>query len=187
MIYEIKAPNNYIINCAGTSTRLFLAGSIDQGKAANWQAEIIQKLKEKLPPNLENKDVFVFNPRRESWDPTWAQTAEFEPFAEQVNWELNCLELCETIVFVFDPNGLSPVTLLELGLFAKSQTRALAVVCPEGYWRKGNVDIVCARYKIPMYTSIDNLIDFFLIPEIHNKGLVSWVTEAPEIKTDTSL
>jgi hypothetical protein len=32
------------------------------------------------------------------------------------------------------------------------------VVCPPGFWRKGNVDIVCLRYDIPFYTSLSDAI-----------------------------
>jgi len=28
------------------------------------------------------------------------------------------------------------------------------VVCDDNFWRKGNVDIVCDRYAIPMFGSI---------------------------------
>jgi hypothetical protein len=56
----------------------------------------------------------------------------------------------------FAPNSQSPISLLELGLYAK--TDKLMVVCPDGYWRKGNVDIVSERYKIKQYANIDELI-----------------------------
>ena len=58
------------------------------------------------------------------------------------------------------PATKSPVTLLELGLFARSGR--LAVCCPDGYWRKGNVEIVCARYGVPMLESLDGLISYIL-------------------------
>ena len=34
----------------------------------------------------------------------------------------------------------APITLLELGLFARSGK--LIVCCPDGYWRKGNIEVV---------------------------------------------
>jgi hypothetical protein len=49
----------------------------------------------------------------------------------------------------FDPNTKSPISLLELGLFA--QSKKLIVCCPRGFWRKGNVDITCDRYGIPFF------------------------------------
>ena len=58
----------------------------------------------------------------------------------------------------FDPNTKSPISLLELGLFA--QSKKLIVCCPEGFWRKGNVDIVCDRYNIPNYDSLEKLLNY---------------------------
>ena len=58
----------------------------------------------------------------------------------------------------FDPNTKSPISLLELGLFAHS--KKLIVCCPEGFWRKGNVDIVCDKYGIPNYDSLEKLLNY---------------------------
>jgi hypothetical protein len=43
-------------------------------------------------------------------------------------------------------------------LFAKSGK--LLVCCPEGYWRRGNVEVVCARYQIPAVARFQDLVDF---------------------------
>jgi hypothetical protein len=53
----------------------------------------------------------------------------------------------------FDPNTKSPISLLELGLFASS--KKLIVCCPDGFWRKGNVRIVCELYNIPLFNDYD--------------------------------
>ena len=55
----------------------------------------------------------------------------------------------------FDPKTKSPISLLELGLFAKSGK--LVVCCPDGFWKKGNVDIVCQRYKVLKIKDLDCL------------------------------
>ena len=57
----------------------------------------------------------------------------------------------------FDPNTKSPISLLELGLFAKSGK--LIVYCPEGFWRKGNVDVVCKRYEVARANSPMELVE----------------------------
>ncbi len=48
----------------------------------------------------------------------------------------------------FDPDTKSPITLLELGLIVRDKPTRLIVYCPEGFYRKGNVDIICRKYKI---------------------------------------
>lgn len=45
--------------------------------------------------------------------------------------------------------------MMELGLFANSGK--LMVCCEDGFWRKGNVDIVCKRKGIDQYKTFDEL------------------------------
>ncbi len=137
-----------------TKPSIFLAGSIEQDKAQKWQDYITEQLTD-LPLTL-------LNPRRNSWDASWSQEINFGPFKEQVEWELEGLETADLIIVYFDPATQSPISLLELGLHARSGK--IVVCCPTGFWRKGNVDIVCRRYGIPQVETIDALI-----PYIKNK------------------
>ena len=127
---------------------IFLAGSIDMGTATHWQNSIIEK--------LHTFDITILNPRREQWDSSIAHISEHPEFKAQVEWELTGLENADLIVMYFDKDSKSPISLFELGLFAKSQK--IIVYCPLGFWRKGNVDIVCERYGIPHF---DNEDQFF--------------------------
>lgn len=143
----IKAPNT--IKPYSPHKRIFLAGSIEMGKAENWQ--------EKVTKELSGRIVTVLNPRRDDWDSSWVQSIDNEQFREQVEWELDALELADIIALYFDPLTKSPISLLELGLFARRAK--LIVCCPEGFWRKGNVDIVCRYYGIPIVDSQAALIE----------------------------
>jgi hypothetical protein len=58
----------------------------------------------------------------------------------------------------FDPATKAPVTLLELGLAAESGKTV--VCCPDGFWRKGNVDIVCKRYRIPLVPDLKKMVQW---------------------------
>ena len=132
--------------------RIFLAGSIDMGKAENWQ--------QRLERELEDYDVIICNPRRDDWDSTWVQSINNPQFNEQVTWELENIESADLIVFYFDPAGQAPITLMELGLVAGLGLSAI-VCCPDGYWRKGNVEMICDRWGITLYSNIDDLIASF--------------------------
>lgn len=121
---------------SGTGPFLFLAGSIEMGNAEDWQSEVIAA--------LADTDWTILNPRRATWDVCDTGCSDSAPFREQVEWELDNLTRADKILLYFAPNTKSPISLLELGLFAQSDK--LIVVCPEGFWRKGNVDIVCERY-----------------------------------------
>lgn len=127
---------------------IFLAGTIDMGHSVNWQQET-----EKF---FAGKNCTILNPRRDDWDETWQQKADNKQFAEQVNWELDAMEKADIIVMNFLPGSQSPVSLLELGLFAASGK--LVVCCPDDYWRRGNVEIVCRKYGIPFFENIHHLL-----------------------------
>lgn len=127
---------------------LFCAGSIAMGAAQPWQDEVADALQD-LPGTL-------LNPRRDDWDWGWDQSLEEPRFVEQVEWELLGLEQADLIVCYFDIDTQSPVTLLELGLWA--QSGKLLVCCPEGFWRKGNVDVVCRRYNVEVATDLEDLV-----------------------------
>ena len=128
--------------------QLFLAGSIEMDRAHEWQRDVVQRLHE--------TDWIVLNPRRGSWDASWEQRVDNEEFRKQVEWELSALERADKILLYFDPATKSPISLLELGLFARSGK--LLVVCPEGFWRKGNVDIVCERYGIRQSATLEDAL-----------------------------
>lgn len=153
MVYVLKPPS--ALDQVNWEQSVFLAGSIEMGKAIDWQGEIIAA--------LVDTDLTLLNPRRDHWDSSWEQRLRNSPFREQVEWELLAQEQTAMIVMYFAPGTQAPITLLELGLFA--QTGKLVVCCPDGFWRKGNVEIVCNRYGIPMVATLEQLIqgilDFF--------------------------
>ena len=119
------------------------------GKARDWQSELSQALR-------DIEGLVVLNPRRDDWDDCWLQSIDNPQFHEQVSWELSGLEKATTVAFYFIPGTKSPITLLELGLFAASGK--CVVFCPEGYWRKGNVDIVCQRYGVKTVNCWEELL-----------------------------
>ena len=128
------------------ATSLFLAGSIEMGRAVDWQAQVCEAFQ-------ALSELVIFNPRRPDWDSSWSQQADFAPFREQVTWELDALERATCVLMYLAPGTQSPISLLELGLFVRQGK--LIVACPDGFWRQGNVEIVCARYGARFVTSLD--------------------------------
>src|SRR5262245_50379284 len=133
---------------AGETPSVFLAGSIEMGTAEDWQTHF-----ERALPDL---DVLILNPRRDEWDASWVQSITNPPFREQVEWELSGLERATVVAMYFAPATRAPVTLLELGLCARGGR--LVVCCPEGYWRRGNVEVVCRRYGIPLFSELGDMV-----------------------------
>jgi hypothetical protein len=128
---------------------LFLAGSIDMGQAEDWQSHVVRA--------LQDLDADVLNPRRDQWDASWRQSIDNPEFRNQVEWELTGLEQATLIACYFAPTTQAPITLLELGLCAASGK--VVVCCPQGYWRRGNVEVVCERYSIPLLSTLTQLVD----------------------------
>ena len=127
---------------------VFLAGSIEMGKAEDWQKTVENELKD--------FEITIFNPRRDDWDSSWTQEQSNPQFNHQVNWELNKFESCHIIFMYFSPETQSPISLLELGRFAGRGN--VVVCCPKGFWRKGNVDILCTRENIPLFEDLESAI-----------------------------
>lgn len=144
---EIQAPNPIV--CNPDERSVFLAGSIEMGAAEDWQKTVVNAL-----ADMEN--LVLFNPRRDDWDSSWVQSITNLQFNKQVTWELRVLSAADKIILYLAPGTRSPISLLELGLFVKSD---IYVCCPEGFWRKGNVDIVCARLcKRPVFATLESAL-----------------------------
>ncbi len=162
MAIVVKAPKSYEEHLGGSREIIFLGGQIDNGNASLWQKRVAEELD-------GYSDILILDPRRDNWDTTLDNDIKCPQFFEQVSWELQAQEIAHTILYVFAPDAVSaqtskaPITLLELGLFIGS-TAELLVVCPPGYYRKGNVDIVCKRYGLRVYESIDEMM-----LELHNR------------------
>ena len=73
-----------------------------------------------------------------------------------MEWELDTQEAADVIAMYFDPATKAPISLLELGLFASSGK--MIVCCPEGFWKRGNVQIVCARFGIELVGTLEELV-----------------------------
>ncbi len=136
------------LDLATDERAVFLAGSIEMGAAGPWQAAVERALAD-LP-------VVILNPRRDEWDASWEQSISNPQFRGQVEWELDGQQRADVIAMHFDPATKAPITLLELGLFAASGK--VVACCPPGYWRRGNVEVVCCRYGVPLVNDLADLI-----------------------------
>jgi hypothetical protein len=144
-----KAPEKYPMP-SEDEILIFLAGSIEMGGAEDWQKEVEEFLNENHP------QAIVLNPRRVDWDSSWKQDKTNKKFLEQVTWELDGLDNADLIILYLAPDTKSPISLIEFGLHAGNN---IVVCCPDGFYRQGNVEIVCDRYDIPYYTNLQELLE----------------------------
>ena len=128
--------------------KIFLAGTIDNGNSYDWQYEMIINLSE-----LEDYNFKIYNPRRVNWNPHCSDS----DLKYQIKWELEHLDESDIIIMYLDDESKSPISLLELGLYA--QSKKLFVICGKDFYRKMNVFITCQKYDIP-YIIIDEPLRF---------------------------
>ena len=126
-------------------TTVFLAGTIDQGNSQDWQQTVTGELTGK------GRKYLLYNPHQEEWHPEREGEMEY-----QVHWELEHMEKADYILMVFLDGSQSPITLLELGLHARSGK--LLVVCTPGFYRYDNVHIICDRYGVPVFESLEEAV-----------------------------
>ena len=124
---------------------LFLAGTIDNGDSLEWGKELIGELNscDTVHP------IMIYNPRRDEWN----ANASKDEMDKQIKWELHHLERADLIVMNILPNSKSPISLMELGLFARD--KKMIVFCQESFYRYDNVRVVCQMYGIPLFNTND--------------------------------
>lgn len=115
------------------SKTVFLAGTIDNGDSFNWQEDIINRCKD--------LDVTFYNPRKKQWTDNQLEY--------QIKWEQEYLDNSDIIIMCLLDDSKSPISLLELGLYA--QSGRLIVFCNPEFYRYTNVKLTCQKYNIPLY------------------------------------
>lgn len=141
---------------------VFLAGTTTMVDGHNWR--------ELVTTALFEEPLTIYNPYRKDWNSSWREDIDFAPFREQVEWELDKQEKADIIVLYFDPASQAPISLLELGLCARVPGKAI-VFCPEGYPKRGNVQVVCRKYGVEMVDSVDELKEAIMKRLPANPGL----------------
>ncbi|KAK0710067.1 hypothetical protein B0T26DRAFT_743278 [Lasiosphaeria miniovina] len=126
---------------------VFLAGTTSRTGGPEWR--------DVLADALAHLPVTIFNPLRHDWDSTWREDIDFAPFREQVEWELDMQERADVVVVYYGPATDAPISLLELGLCARSAKAIVA--CHKDYRKRGNVYIVSQRLGIEFLDAEDDL------------------------------
>lgn len=127
---------------------VFLAGTTNKVDPTDWR--------ETLSSSLSDVPVTIYNPYRTDWDSSWREDISFAPYREQAEWELDMQMKADIVVIYFHPATQAAVSLLELGICMRVPEKAI-VVCPEGYWKRGNVQIVCEKFGVELLDNVDQL------------------------------
>ena len=141
---------------------VFLAGSIEMGTCADWQNELIQLVEDHTE---WSSNFTIYSPRRDDFDATQDQHISNPYFFQQVTWELDYIDKCDVVVMYLDPVTKSPISVFELGYLAGKCPQKLVVCCPDRFYRKGNVDIICHRFGIEQVPYIASLAGALIYKE----------------------
>lgn len=133
-------------------TKIFLAGTIDMGNSRDWQMELYDMF------SAMNGRYILFNPRQDNWDASRPGEMDY-----QVRWELDHLEEADMIVMYILGSSKSPISLLEMGLHARSGK--MHVICEPEFYRYDNVRITCGYYGVPLYENLEEWLGSLDCPE----------------------
>jgi hypothetical protein len=139
-----EAPHNF--DPESILYNIFLAGSIENGKAEDWQS--------KLSETLDRFDnIVILNPRRRNWNPD----LDGRELKKQIVWEQEGISISDLVVFYFDPATKSPISLLELGQCLGSN-KNVVVYCPANFFRYTNVEVTMSRYGKTPYSDYNEFV-----------------------------
>ncbi|MFC4633422.1 nucleoside 2-deoxyribosyltransferase domain-containing protein [Dokdonia ponticola] len=119
-------------------TYTFLAGSMDDKLTTPWREEVMHILA---------KDTHFFDPTNKKHN-----SLSKKEMKRHVEWELDALSISDKILLNFLPDALSPISLVELGLYVASGK--LIVICPKGFYKSGYVYTLCEKYKTPIFENL---------------------------------
>ncbi len=145
MLTVVTPPSLYF---PSRGPKIFLAGSVGNGNAPDWQSRIIDYMQ----TNWTEKNVTVYNPRRPS--------GEFLPEneVEQATWTISMLNAADYIILHLTGDTGSPISTFELGLFVADERLHLSI--DDSYSRKEIIEIHYDFFGIgQIYDSPENSID----------------------------
>lgn len=149
MATEVQAPKEFPKELRKKFS-IFLGGAIDMGKAEDWQKRLVNDLKD--------YDVVLLNPRRDDFQVDAVQSMSNPYFKEQVEWELEMQDsFSDLLVYYIPPGTQSRITLLEIGLFCRELPHVIC--CPEGFDRKGNIDVTSNYFNFNLVHSYVDLLE----------------------------
>ena len=126
----------------GEGVSLFIAGGISN--CSDWQSE--------MAPLLSDTELVLLNPRRKNFPME-------DPFAApiQIKWEHKYLAYPHAVLFWFPPETLCPITLFELGTFARTDIPVFVGVDPN-YARKLDIEVQMSLWR-PDIKVVYSLVD----------------------------
>lgn len=125
---------------------IFLGGTIDNGKAPNWQKKFVDEC-----PDLNF--LTIFNPRITEWNTSIKETINDTRFFKHVAWEQEGLKYASLIFMYFIGGSVSIISMSELGQYANSGK--LIVVAEKDYHKRGNIEFLSVQEGFPLFETFE--------------------------------
>lgn len=135
--------------------KIFLAGSIDNGQAEDWQSEVYQTIQKYYEDH--KRDIIILNPRNDDWDASIDPSSNDPMLVSQITWEQRQLETADLVLMYFAEDSKAPISLLEFGMFSKSAK--MLVYCPRRFYRSCNVRVTATETNCPVFDDYDEWIN----------------------------
>lgn len=137
----VTAPGEPLCDNPAEKLKIFLAGGITGCR--DWQKECVEWLDEILYNDYE-RNVLIYNPRRDKWDMNNPSAAY-----QQIEWEFRNLEKMDifSMYFCTSDTSVGPICFYELGRyicrmqmrFPNSWQRRIVISTDKGYSRANDV------------------------------------------------
>lgn len=125
-----------------TKARIFLAGSMATGSQVNWRQTVIDAFGEKYhfldPTNLKHDSLTDVEMRN------------------HIKWEFDGLRIADFILLNFLPDSLSPISMVELGMYIAS--KKLIVVCPKEFYKWRYIDTLCKEHNTLIFNQLEEVL-----------------------------
>ncbi len=129
---------------ANSKKLVFLAGSMCIDKEDNWRKNVIK--------NYANDFDFI-DPTNENHN-----LLNDSLMKKHINWELEGLELSDIIFMNLLPESKSPISMVELGLYARSNK--LIICCPENFYQYRYINALAKKYNVTLFSELDKGIQY---------------------------
>ena len=152
---RVVTPSDDLESLDPDTLKIFLAG----GMKNPWRKALRDKLQK---ANLTN--LIIIDPTIDDWASIGKNDISNPDYVRQTDWEHMGLIKADIEVFHFDSSSVSPITLIEMGMY-KSQE---SIICVEsGYRKKAYIEYMGDRYGMPVTRTINELANLLAI-RCHN-------------------
>ncbi|KAF2841484.1 hypothetical protein M501DRAFT_1000714 [Patellaria atrata CBS 101060] len=183
-ITVLPAPEQCERDLKQEAITIFLSGAIDKGSAIPWQDDVYQRLRSHpcLQQSFLSRPVVLFNPSRSDWDSTWIESPEFQPWHEQVTWELDKLAEADIVAVHLPATSQAPISMMEMSLVLGGGKQRLVVCCADKFWKRGNVEMMAERGHGKLVNNLDAMVTA-LVGAIQSVSIYKWGKLVSEEKT----